>query len=168
MVTLFVQLIWMIAMLVWDMANEWFPFGNNEGLEACFSRCCTPVNVTTDSLYPIFDSLAPLQFTCTDQLFGNRTCYVPNIIVVSGIDTVFSNPLRNSLMAIRDKGGNRQSKMLQICKTSLCPFKFCSLTTSCFICLRIHSWYWYMIREFINVCYLRHLQCSSSIRMFIC
>ena len=93
--------------------------------------------MTTDSLYPIFDSLAPLQFTCTDQLFGNRMCYVQNIIVVSGIDTVFSNPLHDSLMAVRDKGGNGQSNLLQICKRSLCPFKLCSLTTFFFICLRI-------------------------------
>lgn len=52
MTTLDIQRIWMVCMLVRNMAKKREPLRRNKGTESCFGGCSTPVQVFPDPFYP--------------------------------------------------------------------------------------------------------------------
>ena len=69
-------------MFVGNMLHERFPFGYDRLLKSLLGGCSTPVEVVTDSFYPVSYFLTAPLFTQLQHLLSNGSSIVPDVKVV--------------------------------------------------------------------------------------
>lgn len=99
----------MIVMFVGNMLHKRFPFGCHHLLEALLGGCGTPVEMVTDSFYPVSYLLTALLFSQLQHLLSNGSSNVPDVKVMGTTRLAFPYPLGNAPVAIRYKDYNSEA-----------------------------------------------------------
>ena len=94
-----------------------------------FGRSGTPIKMPTDPLSPFFNYFTSFLLACCKEFLGDRTCHMPDVIIVCCFFTDFSYPFGNPSVPFRHKDTNFQARLLRKFKATFCSFKFSLLAT---------------------------------------
>ena len=93
-------------MSVSNMHHKRLPLCQNQLLKPLFGACGTPVQMSSNSFYPVCYFFITLLLASLHQFFSDGSGHVPYIIKMTGFGMVFTDPLRNAVVSVGYKHRN--------------------------------------------------------------